>query len=261
MKTRQLKMMISEEVERLNDDAERFMKRHDFPRDSRVKWFQDDSHWRIYSIARESSGRSRVDTYRLDAEGNKVDYGHMPLPRFLRETRDMDELEQEIPVGRAMLRDYRTGARIRAIRMLGVRRGQAVLEIGPGGSNLHHQLNAAGGRVVLADFSKHVLWLNGEAKGMEKVAAETSSLPFRAKFDRAICTFVLLRHPSPVDVMKSIAASLKPGGVFVAAEETPLYRLMKEQAELAGLVVQPRSISVRKIEGSYFTIMRATKPK
>ena len=131
------------------------------------------------------------------------------------------------------------------VRAFELRRGDLVLEIGPGpGYFTPHAVAAVGrgGRIVCLDVQREMLeLLRDRVGGVDFVAASAEQLPFRTSaFDATLMISVLGEVPHPEAAVGELARVLKPGGAASFSEtfNDPDYvrlPVLREMCGTAGL--------------------------
>lgn len=143
-------------------------------------------------------------------------------------------------------------------RALATRRGERILEIGPGLGQ--HAVEVAGyvgpeGRVDVLDIQQEMLdatVARAERRGIRNIVAtlaDSSGLPYEdASFDAAYIVTVLGEIPDPQHTLADLRRVLKPGGRLIVGE----------------IVVDPDFVSARKLrsmaEATGFRLVRRFGP-
>jgi 2-polyprenyl-3-methyl-5-hydroxy-6-metoxy-1,4-benzoquinol methylase len=142
-------------------------------------------------------------------------------------------------------------------RLLGLRPGETVLDVGAGNGLFSLRLAELGGHVVATDVSDRLIELAKQRNAHEnldyRVVDATDEKALLAlgeeKFDAAVSTMVLMDIPTLDPLARALSRLLKPEGRFVFASAHPCFNtsgvsLAAEQEEREGEFVVRRSIKV-----------------
>jgi len=101
------------------------------------------------------------------------------------------------------------------LEMLEPRPGERILDAGCGDGSLAAMLKERGVEVIGIDQSPEMV-AKSRRKGVEAVVGSVTDLPWRDTFDAVLSNALLHWVPEAEAAARSIAASLRPGGRFVA---------------------------------------------
>ncbi|HZS94443.1 MAG TPA: class I SAM-dependent methyltransferase, partial [Chloroflexota bacterium] len=144
-------------------------------------------------------------------------------------------------------------------RLLAVKPGETVLDIGTGNGLFSRRLAELGARVVAIDVSDQLIELAKARNGHDAIeyrvvdATDEESLLAlgEGRFDAAVSTMVLMDMPALEPLARSLPRLLRAGGRFVFASAHPCFNttgisLAAEQEDRDGEIVIHRSVKVRE---------------
>lgn len=147
-----------------------------------------------------------------------------------------------------------------ALRLLGLRAGEAVLDIGCGNGALARRLASLGARVTAVDFSAELIRLaearaDADSPTIEyrviDVTDETALLELGVgRFDAIACAMTLMDIPTIDPLFRAAARLLKADGRFVFATQHPAFNsnnpiFVQEIEDRAGVVQQHYAVKLR----------------
>jgi demethylmenaquinone methyltransferase/2-methoxy-6-polyprenyl-1,4-benzoquinol methylase len=116
--------------------------------------------------------------------------------------------------------------RLATRRALNPQPGERVLDLAAGTAVSSTPLAKAGARVTAADFSLGMLGAATRRSGVDLVAADGLTLPFKAAaFDAATISFGLRNVADPIRCLRELRRVVRPGGRLVVCEfSQPVWR-------------------------------------
>lgn len=212
----------------------RLMVKHGISVDS--NWFFDHTIGRPVLVARRIDPKNdqNLQAFTFSISGDLISSGTHPLSSFFSELRADDESAKARNDPEWNSDSLFPDQLARCHRMLDLKPGLHVAEIGPGNSKFHLKLAQIAGKVTLIDHSKAILDGVPNHPKVEKILGDANGLKGESIYDRVFTSRVLARLPSPVGALRNIRNSLRPGGVYVAFESQGLPELLERQAHAAG---------------------------
>ena len=117
-------------------------------------------------------------------------------------------------------------------RLLGIARGDVVLDIACGAGRFTRRMAALGAQVVAFDGSQRFIarartrtppGMAIEYHVLDAADAQSLLSPGAARFDKAVCTMALMDMPQIEPLLAALGGLLKPGGTFVFSVLHPCF--------------------------------------
>lgn len=118
------------------------------------------------------------------------------------------------------------------LRVLAVKKGEAVLDLACGEGFFSRACAKAGAKVVGADIAKELIGKAKQQGGAEFVVAPSNKLSFAKgrSFDTVVCVLALQNIEDLAGTVKEVARVLRPGGRFVMVLNHPTFRVLRRSS-------------------------------
>jgi ubiquinone/menaquinone biosynthesis C-methylase UbiE len=141
-------------------------------------------------------------------------------------------------------------------RLLNLRKGEHVLDIGCGNGVLARRLAELGGEVMAVDFSEELIKLaKSRSNNIDyRIVDATDEIALRSlgegSFDAVTCTMALMDMPEIAPMFRAAKALLKTGGRFVIATMHPAFNsnnpvFMLERGDNNGVLFSDYALKIR----------------
>ncbi len=146
------------------------------------------------------------------------------------------------------------------LRLLGLRAGETILDIGCGNGALARRLAILGARVIAIDFSDQMIEMarrRGKPEGMAidyqlcDATDEAALMRLGAgRFDALVCAMTLMDMPTLEPLFRAAGQLLRSGGRFVFATMHPAFNsnnpiFLHEKEDRDGLVSEQYAVKIR----------------